>query len=450
MKQPKICLIGAGSTVFAKNIIGDVLHLSAFKNCIIALFDIDEARLEESNLVVTKLAQTLGAEPTVTTTTNRREALQGSDFVVTMFQVGGYEPSTLIDFEIPKSYGLRQTIADTLGIGGIMRALRTIPVFLDIAADMRDVCPDATMLNYVNPMAMISRAMTRLCPDIKYVGLCHSVQGTVQELAYDLDIDPANIRYKAAGINHMAFYLTLEVKDENGEYQSLYPRLMQGYADGVYPKPNPHNSRCLNKVRYEMMKRLGYFVTESSEHFSEYTPWFIKKGREDLLEKFSIPLDEYPIRCVEQINNWKKEAKAYRDAETIEVKQSKEYASKIMNSIWTGEPSVIYGNVANNGLIDNLPEQCAVEVPCLIDSTGINPVKVGKLPVHLAALMRTNVNVQELVVEAIAEQKREHVYHAAMLDPHTGAELDIEQIWSMCDELIEAHGDFMPIFLRIK
>ncbi|HEY5715057.1 MAG TPA: alpha-glucosidase/alpha-galactosidase [Psychromonas sp.] len=450
MKQPKICLIGAGSTVFAKNIIGDVLHLPAFKSCSISLFDINQTRLDESNLVVTKLAQSLGATPAITATTDRRSALKDSDFVVTMFQVGGYEPSTVIDFEIPKSYGLRQTIADTLGIGGIMRGLRTIPVFLDIAADMREVCPDATMLNYVNPMAMISRAMTRLCPDIKYVGLCHSVQGTVQELAHDLDIDPASVRYKAAGINHMAFYLSLEVKDENGDYQSLYPTLMAGYADGRFPKPNPHNPRCLNKVRYEMMKRLGYFVTESSEHFSEYTPWFIKEGREDLIEKFSIPLDEYPIRCVEQIANWKNEAQAYRDAQVIEVKQSKEYASKIMNSMWTGELSVIYGNVANAGLIDNLPSQCAVEVPCLVDNTGINPVKIGELPAHLAALMRTNVNVQELVVEAFAKQKREHVYHAAMLDPHTGAELDLDQIWAMCDELIAAHGDFMPEFLQAK
>ncbi|MGY5612472.1 alpha-galactosidase [Vibrio brasiliensis] len=450
MRTPKICVIGAGSTVFAKNILGDVLHLPAFKQSTIALYDIDEVRLEESNLVVNKLSQTLGAEAKIHATMDRREALKDSDFVITMFQVGGYEPSTVIDFEIPKAYGLRQTIADTLGIGGIMRALRTIPVFLDIARDMREVCPEATMLNYVNPMAMISRAMTRLCPDIKYVGLCHSVQGTIHELAHDLDVDPESIRYKAAGINHMAFYLNLEIKDENGVYQSLYPKLLKGYQDGIYPKANPHNTRCLNKVRYEMMKRLGYFVTESSEHFSEYTPWFIKEGREDLIEKFSIPLDEYPIRCVEQIKNWKTEAQVYREAESIKVEQSKEYASKILNSIWTGEPSVIYGNVANNGLIDDLPDECAVEVPCLIDNTGINPVKVGKIPQHLAALMRTNINVQELVVEAIAEEKRDHIYHAAMLDPHTGAELDLDQIWSMCDVMIEAHGEYMPEFLRLK
>jgi alpha-galactosidase len=450
MKHPKICVIGAGSTVFTKNVIGDVLHLQAFKSCAIALFDIDPTRLEESNLVVTKLAQTLAATPVITATTDRLTALHDADFVITMFQVGGYEPSTVLDFDIPKTYGLRQTIADTLGIGGIMRGLRTIPVFLDIAADMRKVCPKATMLNYVNPMAMISRAMTRLCPDIKYIGLCHSVQGTIQELAHDLDIAPANIRYQAAGINHMSFYLTLETKNSEGNYESLYPSLIKGYKDKRFPKPNADNPRCLNKVRYEMMTRLGYFVTESSEHFAEYTPWFIKQGRDDLIEKFSIPLDEYPIRCVEQIANWKNVAQTYREAKTIEVKQSKEYASKIMHSIWTGEPSVIYGNVANQGLIDNLPSQCAVEVPCLIDITGINPVKVGTLPAHLAALMRTNINVQELVVEAFATQSREHVYHAAMLDPHTGAELDLEQIWEMCDELLTAHREFMPSFLQYK
>ena len=448
MKQPKICIIGAGSTVFAKNILGDTLYLPAFKRCHISLHDIDETRLEESSLVVSKLAKTLGAEPRITQTTDRKLALKEADFVITMFQVGGYEPATVTDFEIPKAYGLRQTIADTLGVGGIMRALRTIPVFLDIASDMREQCPEATMLNYVNPMAMISWAMQRMASDIKYVGLCHSVQGTAAELAHDLDINVDDLRYTAAGINHVAFMLTFEGKNEQGEYEDLYPRLKEAYTSGKAPKANIHNPRCENKVRYEMMMRLGYFVTESSEHFAEYTPWFIKEGREDLLEKYSVPLDEYPIRCVEQIAAWKDEAQAYRDAKTIEVKQSHEYASKILNSIWTGEPSVIYGNVGNYGLIDNLPEGCAVEVPCLIDANGIQPVKVGRLPEHLAALIRTNVNVQALVVESMVTQNRDHIYHAAMLDPHTGAELDLDQIWSLVDELIAAHGDFMPDYLR--
>lgn len=448
MKQPKICVIGAGSTVFAKNILGDTLHLPAFKQCHIALHDIDETRLDESTLVVTKLAATLGATPTITSTQDRQEALQGANFVITMFQIGGYEPATVMDFEIPKSYGLRQTIADTLGVGGIMRALRTIPVFLDIADDMRHLCPNATLLNYVNPMAMISWAMQRMAPDIKYVGLCHSVQGTAEELAHDLDISVDNMRYTAAGINHVAFMLNLEVKDDKGQWQDVYPMLREAYQSGKAPKPSQHNERCENKIRYEMMMRLGYFVTESSEHFAEYTPWFIKDGRDDLLNTYKVPLDEYPKRCIEQIATWKDEAEAYRQADKIEVKQSHEYASKILNSIWTGEPSVIYGNVANNGLIDNLPEGCAVEVPCLIDANGIQPVKIGRLPEHLAALIRTNVNVQALVVESIATENREHVYHAAMLDPHTGAELDIDQIWALCDELISAHHAYMPAYLR--
>ncbi len=448
MKPAKICIIGAGSTVFAKNIIGDVLHRKTFKKCSISLFDIDASRLEESALVVTKLARTLKAEPTIVQTTDRKQALQNADFVITMFQVGGYEPSTMIDFEIPKSYGLRQTIADTLGVGGIMRALRSIPVFLDIAKDMGECCPDATMLNYVNPMAMISWAMTKFAPQIKYVGLCHSVQGTAIELAHDMGIDPKNLRYTAAGINHMAFYLNIEAKGEDGIYRDVYPNLMRGYASGEYPKDNIHNPRCPNLVRYEMMKRLGYFVTESSEHFAEYTSWFIKEGRDDLIEKFSIPLDEYPVRCVEQIANWKGEVAAYRVADTIEVQESQEYASSILNSIWTGEPSVIYGNVANNGLIDNLPRGCSVEVPCLVDANGISPIKIGELPAQLAALIQTNVNVQSMVVEAFDKQSRDHVYHAAMLDPHTGAELDLDQIWSLVDELIDAHGEYMPSFLK--
>ncbi|MGF1777423.1 alpha-glucosidase/alpha-galactosidase [Vibrio nomapromontoriensis] len=448
MKDPKLCLIGAGSTIFMKNIVGDILHLPAFKNCEIALYDIAQERLDDSTLVAQKLSATLNVTPKIVATMDRKEALSGADFVVTMFQVGGFKPSTVVDFDIPKKYGLRQTIADTLGIGGIMRAVRTIPVFLDIAEDMREMCPNATMLNYVNPMAMISWAMTRIAPDIKYVGLCHSVQGTINELCHDLDIDTESVRYVCGGINHMAFYFNIEQRMGDGSYTSLYPKLLAGYESGEYPKPNPWNPRCLNKVRYEMLKRLGYFVTESSEHFAEYTPWFIKQGREDLLEKFSIPLDEYPKRCVEQIAGWHKQAEKYRHAETIEVKQSKEYASKIVNSIWTGEPSVIYGNVRNEGLIDNLPQDCAVEVPILVDENGIQPVRIGCIPAHLAALIRTNVGVQEMVVEAFSTQNRDHLYYAAMLDPHTAAELDLDQIWDLVDELIATHGDYIPSYFR--
>ena len=308
--------------------------------------DIDPKRLAESEIVAGKIALSIGAPAKITTTTDRRKALEGADFVVVAFQIGGYEPCTVTDFELPKKFKLRQTIADTLGVGGIMRALRTVPHLWEICADMMEVCPNATMLQYVNPMAINTWAIAAKYPKIRQVGLCHSVQGTAKELANDLQIPVEQIRYRAAGINHMAFYLNFEQRLPDGTYKNLYPDLLKGYRDGVYPR-HRHNPRCPNKVRYDMLTRLGYFVTESSEHFAEYTPWFIKEGREDLIEKFGIPLDEYPVRCIEQIARWKNQAQEYKDAKTIEVKPSHEYASSIANSIWTGEPSVIYGNLRN-------------------------------------------------------------------------------------------------------
>ena len=370
--------------------------------------------------------------------------MDGADFVVVAFQIGGYEPSTVIDFEIPKKYGLRQTIADTLGVGGIMRGLRTVPHLWKICEDMMDVCPNAIMLQYVNPMAINTWAISAKYPMIKQVGLCHSVQGTAYELALDLEIPVEKIRYRAAGINHMAFYLNFEERMDDGSFRNLYPDLLAGYREGRFPKPSHWNPRCPNKVRYEMLTRLGYFVTESSEHFAEYTPYFIKEGREDLIDKFGIPLDEYPKRCIEQIARWKDEADAYKSAETIEVKESHEYASSIMNSVWTGEPSVIYGNVRNNGCITSLPDDCAAEVPCVVDENGIQPTYIGALPKQLTALIRTNLNVQELTVEALMTENREHIFHAAMMDPHTAAELDLDQIWSMTEDLIQAHGSMLP------
>ncbi|MGY8150687.1 alpha-galactosidase, partial [Klebsiella pneumoniae] len=346
MSAPKITFIGAGSTVFVKNILGDVFQRPALKSAHIALMDIDETRLEESHIVVRKLMDSVGANGEISCHRDRKTALQGADFVVVAFQIGGYEPCTVTDFAVCKRHGLEQTIADTLGPGGIMRALRTIPHLWAICDDMSEVCPDATMLNYVNPMAMNTWAMYARYPHIKQVGLCHSVQGTAEELARDLDLDPADLRYRCAGINHMAFYLSLEKKLADGSYVSIYPDLLQAYADGRAPKPNLHgNPRCENIVRYEMLKKLGYFVTESSEHFAEYTPWFIKPGRDDLLARYKVPLDEYPKRCVEQLANWHQELESYKRGERIEVKPSREYASTIMNAIWTGEPSVVYGNV---------------------------------------------------------------------------------------------------------
>lgn len=448
MAKPKIAFVGAGSTVFMKNIIGDVLQRPALKGATIALMDINPQRLEESAIVVNKLVSTLGVPAKVETHTDRRAALDDADFVIVAFQIGGYEPSTVIDFDVPKKYGLRQTIADTLGVGGIMRGLRTVPHLWALCEDMLEVCPEAILLQYVNPMAINTWAIAAKYPQIRQVGLCHSVQGTASELARDLDIPIEEIRYLAAGINHMAFYLRFEHRQPDGTYRDLYPDLLKGYREGRFPKPNRSNPRCPNKVRYEMLTRLGYFVTESSEHFSEYVPWFIKRDRPDLIEKFGIPLDEYPKRCVEQIERWRNQAEQYRKAERIEVKASHEYASSILNSVWTGEPSVIYGNVANKGYITSLPEGCAVEVPCLVDANGIQPTAIGKLPPQLSALMRTNINVQELTVAALMTENPEHIYHAAMLDPHTGAELDLDQIWSLVDDLLAAHGDMLPEWAR--
>ncbi len=446
--DPKVAFIGAGSTVFMKSIVGDLLQKEALSGAHVSLMDIDPGRLEDSGAVARKLVSSLGVSASVSTHTDQREALDGADFVVVAFQIGGYEPCTVTDFEVPKRYGLRQTIADTLGVGGIMRGLRTVPHLWSVCGDMRQVCPDALLLQYVNPMAINTWAISARYPEIRQVGLCHSVQGTAGELAHDLDIPVQRIRYRCAGINHMAFYLRFEEIMEDGSHRDLYPDLRRGYAEGRLPKPPVSNPRCPNRVRYEVMSRLGYFVTESSEHFAEYVPWFIKRGRPDLIEGFAIPLDEYPIRCVEQMERWRAEAEEYREAGAVEVGESREYASEIMNSVWTGRPSVIYGNVANAGLVTSLPEGCAVEVPCLVDRHGIQPTRVGDLPPQLAALMRTNVNVQELTVAALMTENREHIHHAAMMDPHTAAELDLGQIHSLVEDLIQAHGEWLPRWAR--
>ncbi|MEM7566019.1 MAG: alpha-glucosidase/alpha-galactosidase [Pseudomonadota bacterium] len=451
---PRIAFIGAGSTVFTRHLVGDMLLKPALAGATLALMDIDETRLAESEIVVGKIVETLGVPARIETTTDRRRALEGADFVVVSFQIGGYEPCTVTDFEIPKRFGLRQTIADTLGIGGIMRGLRTVPHLWAVCEDMRALCPDAILLQYVNPMAINTWAIAEKYPDIRQVGLCHSVQHTVAEIAHDLGMNPADIAYKAGGINHMAFFTRLEKREADGSFTDLYPALRAGYAEGRLPGPPLLHARCPNTVRYEMMIRLGYFVTESSEHFAEYTPYFIKEGREDLIARFGVPLDEYPLRCVEQVANWRAEAEAMTSAETIPVEDSGEYAASIINSVVTGAPSVIYGNVANSGpgrggvLIDGLPEACAVEVPILVDENGLQPTRLGALPPQLTALMRTNVNVQELTVAALMNEDPEHIYHAAMLDPHTAAELDLQQIWDMTDALLAEHGEWLPAWAR--
>ncbi len=433
----KIALIGAGSTIFAQRLIGDILLTPELaKDTQIALHDIDEDRLRTSEIVTRRITEKLGLKTLVFSSTDRREVLAGSDYVIFMMQVGGYKPSTVIDFEIPKKYGLRQTIADTLGVGGIMRALRTIPVIRDILRDMEEVCPHAILLNYVNPMAMLCMAINQISPGMKMVGLCHSVQGTAEQLANDLNENIEDVDYFCAGINHMSFYLRFE-KKQNGIKEDLYPRLKEIAEQGSMPKDN--------LVRYEMLKRLGFFVTESSEHFSEYTPWFIKRDRPDLIEKFNIPLDEYITRCEKQISEWDEQRVSLENKnQSIEVCQSHEYAASIINGLENDKEVTINGNVSNEGLIDNLPGNISVEVPCIINRNGIQPVRVGALPTHLAALMMTNINVQQLTVEASLSEKKEHVYHAAMLDPHTAAELSVDEIWHLVDDLLEAHGEMIP------
>ncbi len=430
--MPKITFIGAGSTVFAKRLLGDIFSYPDLAETSISLFDIDAERLATSEVVARKVAEATGAHTTIQATTDRRAALDGADYAIGLIQVGGYKPGTVIDFEIPKKYGLRQTIADTLGIGGIMRGLRTIPVLLDMCRDMEELCPDVLFLNHVNPMAINCWAISRSSP-IGTVGLCHSVQGTAEQLAAAAGVPVEEVNYVCAGINHMAFYLRFE-----RDGQDLYPLLRQAAVEGRIPDDD--------RVRYEILARLGYFVTESSEHFSEYVPWFIKRDRPDLIEALNIPLDEYIRRCENQIRKWQAMRAEFESDQAIQVQRSTEYTARLIHSRETGQPRVIYGNVPNHGLIDNLPDGCCVEVPCLVDGNGVQPVRVGALPPQLAALMQTNVNVQALTVEAALTGKREHIYHAAMLDPHTGAELSLEQIWALVDELIEAHGDWLPTF----
>lgn len=450
--QPKITLIGAGSTVFAKNLLGDIFSYPELAQSRIVLFDIDPLRLKTSEVVAHKVAQALGVEANISTTTDPERALEGANYAISMIQVGGYKPSTVIDFEIPKKYGLRQTIGDTLGIGGIMRALRTVPVLLEYTRIMERVCADVLHLNYVNPMAINCIALSK-ASKINVVGLCHSVPNTASEIASDLGVPADELQYLVAGINHMAFYLKLERHHKDGRVEDLYPQVREFAERGQFTRRVPADMPwgLTDAVRYEVFKHFGYSVTESSEHFSEYVPWFIKQGRPDLLEQFAIPLDEYLRRCELQIQRWHDlRQRLENPAETLQVKRSTEYGSLIIHSVETGQPRVIYGNVANNGLIDNLPDGCCVEVPCLVDKNGVQPTKIGAIPMQLAALMRTNVGVQELTAEAVLTSNLEHVYHAAMLDPHTAAELDLRQIRNLVDELLIAHRDYLPPALQLE
>ena len=474
--MPKITFMGAGSTVFAKNVLGDSMMTPALQESVIALYDIDATRLDESAAMLEAINRNNGAKARIEKylgVERRREALKGANYVVNAIQVGGYDPCTITDFEIPKRYGLRQTIADTLGVGGVFRALRTIPVMLDFARDMEAVCPDAWLLNYTNPMAMLTGAMLRLT-NVRTVGLCHSVQICASTLLNELGMGyDESVQAKIAGINHQAWLLEIT---RNG--QDLYPEIKRRarlYNEGkldigtweerlamlrrgpdeiiddrhiaqlkaeydLYKATGRHG----DMVRLELMRRFGYYITESSEHNAEYTPWFIKSRYPEQIERFNIPLDEYPRRCVNQIADWKARGAELTRNPMLSHHRSREYASHIMEAMETNIPTQIGGNVLNNGLITNLPANACVEVPCLVDRNGVQPTFVGALPEQCAALNRTNINVQILTIEAARTLKKDYIYQAVMLDPHTAAELSIDDIVSMCDDLIVAHGKWLP------
>ncbi len=440
----KIAFMGAGSTVFAKNIIGDCLLTPALRFAHFALYDIDSDRLLESKLMLDNLNNNLNEGKAVISTylgvENRKEALRGAKYIVNAIQVGGYEPSTVIDFEIPKRFGLRQTIGDTVGIGGIFRALRTIPVMLDFARDIEEVAPEAWFLNYTNPMAMLTGALLR-GSSVKTVGLCHSVQGCVSNLLKHLDMSD---RYKdsqwyIAGINHMAWLLSIKAHGED-----LYPEIKRR-AEEKNREARVHGAKKHgDMVRFEIMKQFGFYVTESSEHNAEYMPYWIKSMYPEQISEFNIPLDEYPRRCVSQIQEWQKQKDELINNSNLTHTRTSEYGSAIMEAVETDVPCRIGGNVMNNGLITNLPSTAVVEVPCLVDRNGVQGTFVGDLPEQCAALNRTNISVQLLTIDAALNIKRESIYHAVMLDPHTSSELSIDKIRDMCDQLIDAHGSMLP------
>lgn len=437
----KITFLGAGSTIFARNVLGDCMCTPVLREAEIALYDIDAKRLEDSEIILRAINYNVNEDRAVIKTylgvENRKEALRDANFVVNAIQVGGYEPCTVTDFEISKKYGLQQTIGDTLGIGGIMRGLRTLPVMEGFARDMEEVCPDTLFLNYTNPMAILSGYMQRYTK-IRTVGLCHSVQVCTEGLLKGLGMEDKleGATDYIAGINHMAWLLEVKDKDGNDLYPEIKKRALEKNSR------EKHN----DMVRYEYIKTLGYYCTESSEHNSEYNPFFIKSRYPEMIDKFNIPLDEYPRRCIKQIAEWEEERNNILKDGKITHVRSREYASYIMEAAVTNIPYQIGGNVLNTGLIDNLPADACVEVPCMVNAKGINPCHVGRLPVQLAAMNQTNINVQLLTIEAARTRDKNCIYQAAMLDPHTAAELNIDDIRSMCDELIDAHGEYMAMY----
>ena len=431
----KITILGAGSTVFAKNVLGDCILTPELGELDIALYDIDAERLNDSFLMLSNINKNYNGKANIKTYLDRKEALRGADFIVNAVQIGGYDPCTITDFEIPKKYGLRQTIADTLGIGGIFRTLRTIPVLEDFAKDINEVCPNALFINYSNPMAMLTGYTQRYLHK-NTVGLCHSVQVCAKELLKTLDMSDLydGCKWEIAGINHQAWLLS--IKDKFG--RDLYPEIKRRSLSGDYTE-----QMQWDLVRHDMMHRFGYYITESSEHTSEYTPYYIKEKYPELIKKYNIPLDEYPRRCIKQINGWK-EMRATVTSKNVEHEKSREFACSIINAVTNNTPYIIHGNVLNKGFITNLPSNACVEVKCLVDGTGINPCYVGDLPEQCASLNRTNINVQNMTIEACRQRKKDLVYMAAYLDPHTSSELSMDDIKNLCDDLFVAHKGWIP------
>ncbi len=442
--MPKITFMGAGSTVFAKNILGDCMLTPALQDAELALYDIDAERLRDSQMMLENLNRTINKERAKISVflgpAQRRAALKGASYVVNAIQVGGYKPATVTDFAIPKKYGLQQTIGDTLGIGGIFRALRTIPVMLDFARDMEAVCPGAWLLNYTNPLAMVTGAVLR-GSGVNMVGLCHSVQGCAWWLLKSLGMIERvkKLQWKIAGVNHQSWLL--EVTDGG---RDLYPEIKRRAAARNAAAMKPGGLKHHDMVRFELMRHFGYYITESSEHSAEYMPYFIKRLYPELIKRFNIPLDEYPRRCIANIKGWKRQRAELVKNTALSHTRSHEYGSRIMEAMETDEPYRIGGNVLNTGLITNLPAKAVVEVACLVDRNGVQGCHVGELPEQCAALNRTNVNVHLLTIEAALTRKKEHIYHAAMLDPHTASELPLDKVRALCDDLIAAHGRLLP------
>jgi alpha-galactosidase len=423
----RIAFVGAGSVEFTRDLLGDILSFPELADTTIALHDIDPERLAAGEAMARWTAGALGAPASIEAHLDRRAALDGCDHVINMIQVGGHA-ATLIDFEVPNRHGLRQTIGDTLGIGGIFRALRTIPVMQGIAADMAELCPDAWLLNYTNPMAMLIWATYAGTPVTRVVGLCHSVQHTTRQLAELVGVRYDEVTYLGAGVNHQAWILRFA-----RDGQDLYPLL-----DAAIER-DPELRR---RVRVEMYRLYGRFPTESSEHSAEYLPFFMRD--DELIERFRVPVDEYVHRSEENLELYEQMRRQLAAGEPFEIERSLEYASLIIHAQVTGEPATIYGNVRNDGLITNLPDGACVEVPCLVDRNGVQPTVIGALPPQLAALNRTFLNVCELTVRAALEHDRSHVYHAALLDANASGTLSPDAICELVDDLIDAHGDALP------